>query len=224
MDNNCLVSVIIPVYNGEDYLADAIESVIAQTYRPIEVIVVDDGSTDNSADIACSYKEIRYFYQSHAGVAVARNTGIVAAQGEFIAFQDSDDLWLSNKLMVQVEYLLKHLHVGGTISRIQHFYTPGIRNKNRSLEREHIALATLVARKAVFKHVGEFDPSYSLGTDFDWFIRAKDLGISIVILSDVLMHRRIHDSNLSFQGQARRKSLLRIFKASIARQRKQRAE
>ena len=92
MLNKPLVSVIIPVYNAERYLAEAIESVLAQTYRPIEVIIVDDGSTDSSADIAKRYNSlVRYFFQPNSGLAAARNKGISQAKGSFFAFLDVTD-------------------------------------------------------------------------------------------------------------------------------------
>jgi len=221
MNSNHLVSAIISVYNGEHYLAKAIESAFAQTYRPIEVIVVDDGSTDKSADIARSYKGIQYIYQSNQGVAVARNAGLNAAQGEFIAFLDADDIWVPNKLRIQVEYLFEHPAVGYTVGRIQNFNYPGNDSssqvKESSLEKEQAGLITMVARKTVFEQVGGFDPSYRIGSDFEWVVRAKDAGISMVILPEILLHRRIHDSNLSHQTQARYASLLRMFKESIDR-------
>jgi glycosyltransferase involved in cell wall biosynthesis len=227
MAKNNLVSVIIPVYNCERYLAEAIESVLAQTYRPIEVIVVDDGSTDSSGDIARSYKELHYIYQPNQGVAVARNAGLAATDGEFIAFLDADDLWLPNKLRVQVDYLLEHPHIGYTIGRLQNFLDPGInllpRVRKSLLERDQIGLMTLVVRKTVFTQIGGFDPSYRVGSDFEWFIRAKDADIPMAILPEILLYRRIHDSNLSSQTQACYGGLLRMFKASINRQRKERS-
>ena len=102
MQKQPLVSVIIPVYNREKFLAEAIDSVLAQTYRPIEIIVIDDGSTDKSGEIARSYAETKYIYQDNQGVSVARNIGVDAAQGEFLAFLDSDDMWLHNKLETQI--------------------------------------------------------------------------------------------------------------------------
>src|SRR4029079_2498347 len=107
-DENPLVSVIVPVYNGERYLREALESVFAQTYRAIEVIVVDDGSPDDSGTIGQSFPEVRYIHQTNQGVAAARNNGIEAARGEFFAFLDQDDLWVPEKLNVQVEYFLGH--------------------------------------------------------------------------------------------------------------------
>ena len=93
-----LVSVVVPVYNGEAFLRETLDSVFAQDYDPIEVIVVDDGSTDGSARIAQSYSEVRYHWQENAGPAAARNRGIEVAQGEFVAFVDSDDIILPHKV------------------------------------------------------------------------------------------------------------------------------
>src|SRR5437867_2556724 len=107
------VSVVIPVYNGERYLADAIQSVLDQTYENFEVIVVDDGSTDESAAVAKRFGEaIRYVHQANGGVSKARNTGIAEARGVYLAFLDQDDLWLPDKLSVQVAYLDSHPEVG----------------------------------------------------------------------------------------------------------------
>src|ERR1700758_706720 len=102
MNEKSLISVIIPVYNAEKYLAEAIESVLAQTYRPIEVIVVDDGSTDSSADIAKRFASVRYCFQSHSGLGATRNRGIDLSQGKFLAFLDADDLWVEDKLTHQM--------------------------------------------------------------------------------------------------------------------------
>src|SRR2546425_10651809 len=114
------VSVVIPVYNGEQYLADAIQSVRDQTYQNVEVIVVDDGSTDESADVAKKFGEaIRYVHQSNGGVGKARNTGIAAARGAYLAFLDQDDLWLPDKLAVQVAYLDSHPEMGAVYCQCQ---------------------------------------------------------------------------------------------------------
>jgi glycosyltransferase involved in cell wall biosynthesis len=220
-----LVSVIIPVFNGSRYLAEAVESVLIQTYQPVEVIVVDDGSTDNSAGIACSFKDIHYIYQKNQGVAVARNTGLAAAHGDFIAFLDADDTWPVHKLKTQVDYLLSHPAVGFTIARIKNIIEPGAtyppQVMQHILKEDQIGLATIVARKEVFDNVGSFDPRFAVAEDFEWFTRAKDAGIPEAVLPEVLLFRRIHDTNISLvyfeEGAAKR---LLIFKESIERKRK----
>ena len=103
------ISVVIPAYNHGRFLREAIDSVLAQTYAPLEIIVVDDGSTDDTEQIVRSYGDrVRYIRQQNAGVGAARNNGIANARGEYVAFLDSDDLWLPEKLAVQVEYMRRH--------------------------------------------------------------------------------------------------------------------
>src|SRR5437868_2002167 len=103
---NPLVSVVIPTYNSASFLSQSIESVLQQTYDNFEVIVIDDGSTDNTEAVLSDYKDaIHYIKKNNGGPSGARNLGIAEAKGEFIAFQDSDDLWLPEKLQLQMEYL-----------------------------------------------------------------------------------------------------------------------
>ena len=224
MENNALVSVIIPVYNCESYLASAIESVFSQSYRPWEIIVVDDGSTDGSASIARRYKDIRYIHQNNKGVASARNTGLAAAQGMFIAFLDADDTWPSQKLHMQVEYLRQHPSVMYTISKINNFLEPGLdihpQILQSILKSDQIGMATIVARKEVFDRIGGFDSSYEVGEDFEWHSRAQDAGIPMAILPEVLLNRRIHKSNISItKPRACNAARLRVIKESLDRRR-----
>ena len=221
-----LVSVIIPVYNCERYLTTALDSVFAQTYRPIEVIVVDDGSTDQSADIVRNYPEVRYFYQSNQGVSVARNVAIAAVQGqaEFIAFLDADDRWNSNKLSIQIAYMLEYPKIGITTTHALDFLetgtqTPSWFNLDRDLGETHGMIpSTLVVRKTVFQQIGAFSPDYRASEDTEWFCRAKDGKIAIATLPDVLTQRRLHGANLSWEAAPTLSSrVLSIFKASIAR-------
>ena len=100
------VSVLIPCYNAGRYLAAALDSVLAQTYRDYEIIVVDDGSGDDSAAVAARYPQVRYFYHTHSGVSVTRNLAISKACGEFLVFLDADDLWVPEKLEKQICLLL----------------------------------------------------------------------------------------------------------------------
>jgi glycosyltransferase involved in cell wall biosynthesis len=101
-----LISCIVPVYNGERYLGETLDSIFAQTYQPLEIIVVDDGSTDGTATVAASYgQRVRYLCQTNQGKAAARNRGFGAAQSEFIAFIDADDLWHPEKLTRQITRL-----------------------------------------------------------------------------------------------------------------------
>ncbi len=219
-----LVSIIIPVYNGEKYLAEAIDSVLAQTYRPIEIIVVDDGSTDRSANIAKSFKEVMYHHQSNLGVSVARNVVLASARGEFIAFLDADDRWATDKLVKQVNYLLKHGHIDYTIAYQRILVEAGTTVppffKKDLLLNDHPAFvpSSLVVRKIVLEQIGGFDERYyNFYEDIEWFARARDAGIPMVILKETLLHRRMHGSNISMRKRHDFTQLLRILKKTIDR-------
>ena len=131
-----LVSVIMAVRNGERFLRQAIESVLAQDYRPIEIILVDGQSTDRTADIARSYPDVRYVYQENLGIANAYNIGVRAAEGEFVAFLSHDDLWLPNKLSMQVNYLITHPEIGYTVAATRFLLEPGFSFPCHVLRRE----------------------------------------------------------------------------------------
>jgi glycosyltransferase involved in cell wall biosynthesis len=223
--NRPLVTVIVPVYNGERYVGSALKSILGQDYRPLEIIVVDDGSVDGSADIVKSFPEVRYLHQCNQGVAVARNTGLDAAQGQFIAFLDQDDSWMPNKLNRQIDYLLKYAQVDCIITKSRLFLEPGIEapswlKKDLLLEdHEGYFPSALVVRKTAFEKVGRFDPAYSMSSDSDWFFRAKNCGMSIAVLPETFVHRRIHEANHSYQAQLACSELLKVVKSSIDRQR-----
>jgi len=223
--NQGIVSVIIAVFNGERYLKDAIDSVINQTYRPVEIIVVDDGSVDNTAEIAQSYNTIRYLYQSNQGHPGAMNSGIEATSGEFIAFLDADDIWVQGKLKLEVDYLKNHPEIDYVIAKMKNFTESEsdrsrLRTKDLLLnEYAALILGTMVVRRTVFEQVGYFDSSYQYAKDVDWFIRAKEAGTRMAILPETLLHRRLHDSNMSYDQESRKVEFLRVIKASINRKR-----
>src|SRR5581483_6264857 len=121
---NPLVSVILPVYNGEKYLAAALDSVRAQTHRSFEIIVVDDGSTDGSAAVAARYPEVKYAYQSNGGISAARNCGIRLAVGDVFALLDADDLWLPDKLERQLAALYGAAAPDLVFGHVREFISP----------------------------------------------------------------------------------------------------
>ncbi len=223
-----LVSVIITVYNGEKYLAEAINSVLVQTYNLFEIIVVDDGSTDNSGKIVKSYDEVKYIYQTNKGNAVAKNNGVRASNGSLIAFIDADDLWDKNKLSVQVNHLINNHDIGYVICNMRNFLeSHNGRVKLKKTERleempSYIPSAFLI-RRDIFDKVGGFETSYVHAADTDWHFRAKDLSIPMSNVSQLLLHRRLHDSNLSkdrVKGTLNSLEMFQVVKASIARKAK----
>ena len=227
MSEQALVSVIIPVFNGARYLRAALESVFAQTYRPFEVIVVDDGSADDSGVIAQSFPDVRYIQQANQGVAAARNNGIEAARGEFFAFLDQDDLWKPEKLELQIDYLQRHPEIGYTLTQQQFFLEPGatlppwFRKDLLSAVHTGWVLGTLVVRRSTFEQVGNFATGYSAANDSDWFFRAKAAEIPMAVVPELLLLKRIHEANDSARAKEILSELLRVVKTSLDRQRSQ---
>ena len=222
--DNPLVSVIIPVYNGERYLAKTIDSVLAQTYQFIEIIVIDDGSTDGSTKIAQSYEAVRYIHQPNQGVPVARNTGIAAAKGEFIAFLDQDDTWDTNKLALQVEYLVKNPELGYVIGKQRLFLERGVEMpswlREKLLQEDQMGYlpSALLVRASILRQTGGFDSAHQTASDVEWFFKAKDIGIPMAVIPEALVYRRIHSDNQSSQVKALHSEYLKIVRLSVKRQ------
>ena len=220
-----LVSVVVPVYNGERFLAAALDSIFAQDYHPIEVIVVDDGSEDRSAEIACSFREARYLCQPNSGLAAARNAGIEKARGEFIAFLDADDLMLSNKLSAQVHYLRQHPEVGCVLCRQKILLEPNtpvpawLKPDPVFGDPGGIVPQSALIRRTAIQSAGGFDPTYRIAVGMEWLGRLRDAGVKTAVTPEVLMLRRIHESNLTHQNRQLREELLRGLKGKIDRKR-----
>lgn len=222
-DNNPLVSIIIPVFNGGKYIRAAIESIFAQNYTPYEIIVVDDGSTDETPDVICEYPGIRYFQQENDGPAAARNTGISATNGSIIAFLDADDIWHPNKLSSQILMLLQNPGLGYVLCRMHVFCEPG-ETLPSILNEEHYSKAptacipsALVVRRSVLEMVGLFNPLLRTAEDADWFARAKDMNIPSKTLDMVLLEKRLHQNNISLTDTHNNANLLTALRQSITR-------
>lgn len=224
---NPLVSVVIPVFNGQDFLEDALRSVFGQDYQAREIIVVDDGSADRSVEIALACRDIRLIRQDHQGVAVARNTGLAASAGEFIAFLDQDDLWAPDKLSRQVSHFLALPEMDCLYTAAHHFLEPGtcrpawFRPNLVSVDQAGYYPSSLLVRRDVFQRIGVFDPSFLDTSDVDWLTRAKDAGLHVCIMPEVLMHKRIHSNNASARIEGNQQGVLKALAASLARRRQQ---
>jgi glycosyltransferase involved in cell wall biosynthesis len=223
------VSIVIPVYNGARFVGATIESALAQDHPPHEVIVVDDGSTDDSAAIASSYDGVRCIRQDNAGPAAARNTAIASATGDLIAFIDADDEMVAGRLGRQVGYLRDHPGVGAVAGRQEIVLEDGADEPWWALEpspwvkhvpaAEMMSVMTLMVRREVFDAVGPFDTSFRVGEDVDWLFRMLEAGIELTVLDDVLVRRRVHDTNLTGDYAANRTAMFRVLKARIDRRR-----
>lgn len=218
------ISVIIPVFNGARYIAAALDSVFNQNYNNIEVIVVNDGSTDNSENIIKSY-DIRYLKQENLGVAVARNNGIKLSKGEFLAFLDQDDVWQPDKLSLQYNQFLDQKNLGYVLShQILHLENDFAKPnwlKSEQLNQPIIGYlpSTLMIKTEIFKKIGYFNEKFDVGSDSEWFFRAKDLSIESKIMPEVLVHRLIHSNNQSHSVGDSHIELLRIVKQALERKR-----
>jgi glycosyltransferase involved in cell wall biosynthesis len=229
--NTTRISVIIPVYNGERFLAEAIRSVLDQTLPPDEIIVVDDGSTDDSADIVAGMPlppktELTLVRQPNQGPAAARNRGIALAAGELIAFLDADDLWMPEKLERQIAHLAQEPAADGVICHVESFVEPGGKwppGRNRTLFDQlppMYSFCTLLIRRPALDRVGRLDPQYRAGEDTEWFARASDAGLIFAITPAALLRRRFHSANLSHSNAAATpRQLVHIVRDSLHRRR-----
>ncbi len=221
------VSVIVPVYNGARFLSEAVESVFCQKYNPLEIIIVDDGSTDDTAKVAMSMGEdIRYIYQRNGGPASARNTGLRMVCGEIIGFLDADDLWPANKLDVQLTRLIENPALDIVMGRIQYIKMPGAPHITIQFEGPgntltHILLGSGLFKKSVFDKVGMFDELLLHTEDHDWFLRARELDVSITILKEVTLYYRMHTQNMSHNEDLGKQYMFKTLKKSLDRRRKQ---
>jgi glycosyltransferase involved in cell wall biosynthesis len=195
-----LVSVVIPAYNVGPHIAEAIDSVLAQDYSPFEVIVVDDGSSDDTAEVvAMRYPQVTLIRKPNGGAATARNAGIRAARGEFIAFLDADDIWLPGKLGAQVDHFASHPEISMVCTAFAQWLSdangvfpdplavipdPGSAVTgaidrelsgwiyHKLLLRNFVWTTTVMMRRSLIDRIGLYDESYRLGQDYDYFLRA----------------------------------------------------
>ena len=212
-----LVSCIVPVFNGERYLRDTLDSIAAQTHRAIEIVVVDDGSTDGSFGVARAHPHpIVCLRQPNAGHAAARNLGVASATGDFLAFCDADDLWHPEKLARQLERFAERPELGVVFTHLENFRSGG----DAVDVVPGYSSVTMLARREAFDRVGPLDVTLKHGNDRDWFCRAAEEGMVMEMMPDVLVRRRLHETNRSAAlSDSSRAEYLRILKASLDRRR-----
>ena len=222
------ISVILPVWNGEKYLAEAIESVLGQDYPDIELIVIDDGSTDNTQKIIERYRnQILSFAQENRGLGASRNLGIARSSGSYLAFLDHDDRWVNRKLSVQMEAMLASDAQDPLIfSHVQQFICPSLSEEEKKRLSVNLSIlpayfaGTLLMSKKRFHQIGPFVEQKQLGEFVEWYLRALELKIPIQMLKDLTLHRRVHAHNMGRQKELyQRTDYLRILKASLDRRR-----
>ena len=220
------ISVIIPVYNGELYLTEAIESVLSQSFQPSEIIVIDDGSTDNSQSIIKQYiPKVTYVYQENKGTAAARNVGIRISRGNFLAFLDQDDIWQTEKLELQTSAFQKNIGLDIVFGHLQQFYSPELKDEIKMKihcpdhpEPGYLPSVMLIKRDSFFQ-VGLFETNWQIGEWTNWYIRSSESGLKTEMLPDILVRRRIHNENKGVLQRDQRTEYVKIIRASLDRRR-----
>lgn len=225
------VTVIVPVYNCEGFLTAGLESVMAQTAPLAEVIIVDDGSTDDSAAVAerfaAEHPIVRVLRRENGGPAMARNDGIEAATSEFLTFHDADDLMLEDRVAVQVSYLLDRPEIALVVGAVTAQVEPNVDPDSVWVRRELANLAhnggfnpmVMTARASVFSELGGFDPTYRLGEDYNWIVRAVASGCSLAFVPAIITTRRLHGRNVSSAVEASQREMFRSLAEHIRAQR-----
>lgn len=227
-----LISIVIPTYNCSQHISSAIDSVLAQTYRNIEVIVVDDGSIDDTKSILKRYgSKIKYVFQSNSGPSAARNKGIKLSSGEFIAFLDADDVWVPNKLELQTQLMEQYRDIGlvgcgyynidsrGKI--VSGPFIPKSFKNNSELVREIMVRPVLntpsvLVKKLCFEKVGLFDENLKGAEDWKMWIQiAKNFPIGFI--EQPLLMIRMHGSNISDDVELMKSCALRVVRSDLYR-------
>jgi glycosyltransferase involved in cell wall biosynthesis len=222
---NPLVSVIIPAYNAARFLPNALASVRRQSYSPLEILIVDDGSEDGCARVAAELGEpVRYVRQERAGPAAARNRGLELARGEFVGFLDADDEWPEQKLSIQMSRLLAEPELDVVLGRVRYVAIeggeiPDYLFEGPDHEISNVHLGSGLYRRRVFDKVGNFDASLRYCEDVDWFMRARELRVGLRILRPVTLIYRLHGDNMTRNRERANRFLPLAFKRSIDRRR-----
>lgn len=218
-----LVSVVMPAFDEEAFIAEAVDSVLAQAYRPFEVIVVDDGSSDRTPEIA-SARDVRLVRQAHRGEAAARNAGLAVARGDYWTVFDADDVMPGARIERQVAYLEDHPELGIAFGLAEAFVTPGAARPshyNPAWDAGPFAgcAGTVMARREILELVGWFDEARALACDLDWVARARDAGVGVGALDHVVLRYRIHSGNVSADSRAVGHAMLDVLRQSLLRRR-----
>lgn len=228
------LSVIIPVYNGERFIRQALQSTLSQDHPPAEIIVVDDGSNDGTADIVTSVPGVRLIRQANQGPGSARNRGLGASRGDLICFLDADDRWTADKTSVQLPLLAQDAGLDIVIGYSQRTIverweglTPIFALISDPVFYLHLGSA--IIRRHVFDKVGLFDEELALipahrataavGEEIDWYLRAKELGVRMRFHPEVVMYYLKHDRNVTRGRDLADQYLVRMFKRSLDRRR-----
>jgi glycosyltransferase involved in cell wall biosynthesis len=217
-----LVGVVIPARDGDRYLAAALDSVLAQTHQRLDIVVADDGSSDSTRDVARGYApEVRCLALPHRGLGATRNAGVAAVGGTHVAFLDHDDVWEPEKLELQLEALAGPSTPDIAFGHVREFISPELDRPRADAIRcvpdaRPAALpGAMLATRAVMARVGPFEERWVSNDWLAWLLAARRLGLREVMLREVVLWRRLHDSNLSRRTELTRSEYARVLKESL---------
>ena len=217
------VSVVVPAWNADRYLGEALQSVMDQS-RPVdEIVVVDDGSTDATADVCRGFASVRYERQANNGAGVARNRGVELTSGEYVAFLDADDLWSSRKVELQVA-ALRDPSVDAVFAVASNFISPDRVEELSSLRVQERPVpaylpSAMMVRRSILDRQGPFSTGGSLTDWVEWYLRLVESGARTWVCPEILVHRRVHGANATMRDPDGMKAYVRMVKASIDRRR-----
>lgn len=214
------LSVVIPMYNGARFIEPALDSVIDQPVPVTEIIVIDDGSSDDGADLAARHRSRPTVYrQENRGPAATRNRGVQTAQTPFVTFIDQDDLWSEDKLVKQFAAFEEEPDLMTCFGRIDFFWEDPDCEEARTFDGHHRTNAvegyvttTMLARKEAFEKVGMFDENLTFADSIDWCTRLKDMGVPSRMLDDVVLYHRMHDTNLTRRRKESTAEILQLLR------------
>ena len=201
-----LVSVITATLNASKYLREALNSILNQTYQNIEVLIIDGGSTDDTKEIANMFPKVSFVTQNGKGLFDAWNQGIKMCTGDFVAILDSDDIWNPTTLSDHVNALLIDSSKLGSVGQVKFFLqkkqTPPPEFKLSLLEKSHLAYmpGCFMGRKEIFNRIGYYETEWKIASDIIWFGKVKDLKDEIYILDRVVLNKRVHKNNISYNS------------------------
>lgn len=225
MTSQPLVTVIVPAYNAAPYLKDALDSIFAQSHPAVEVVVVNDGSTDGTDRMIESFgSRITAIHQERRGIGGARNTGVNASHGELLAFLDADDLYLTGKLERQVAALERQPTLAMVFGHVEEFVSDELSADDRARllvrqgPRPGYLAQTMLVRREPFHRVGPFG-DWRSAEFLDWYLKAIDIGLQAAMLNDVVLRRRLHLTNVGRVERQSRSDFARVLKASLDRRR-----
>jgi len=221
------ISVIVPAYNSEGTLAEALASVIGQTLLPDEIIVVDDGSNDHTAQVAATVSDsIRVIRQENRGAAAALNMGVRLATGDTLGFVDADDLWARDKVAMQARMLAEQPKLDGVSGRVSTFLCPT--NDQETNKRYRLPdgpepcwlQGAMLLRRRCFERLEPFAEDLSAGFFIDWYDRARAAGLVFGMMPSVVLHRRIRPGSLSHRSYKRDVAMVEMARRAIERRRR----